>query len=752
MRTRYHRSWPSESFRSASWTELASAEGFNSRRSKHTEEVNDEDLKWAAIERLPTFDRMRKGMLRAMLDNGNIMHYQVDVTNLSFQDKKFLLENVLKFVDDDNEKFLRRLRDRINRVGIEIPKIEVRFENLSVEGDVYVGRRALPTLLNVTLNILESILGLFRLVPSKKRNIHILKDVSGIIKPSRLALLLGPPGAGKTTLLLTLAGKLDRVLKASGKITYCGHTLNEFVARRTCAYISQHDLHSGQMTVKETLDFSARCLGVGTRYQMLEELSRRERDAGIKPDHEIDAFMKATAISGQKTSLVTDYVLKILGLDICADIMVGDNMTRGISGGQKKRVTTGEMLVGPAKALIPISFMESAIWVILTYYTIGFAPSASRFFRQFLAYFGTHQMSISLYRLIGAVGRTHVIAGILNGLIYQLIYALGGFIVAKNNIKPWMTWGYYMSPMMYGQNALVMNEFLDKRWSEPNTDPRIDAPTVGKVLLKSRGFFIEDYWFWICIGALLGFAFLFNFLFVAALTYLNPLGDSKVFITDEDDKNKKSTSTQQIIREELVANPSIIFMDEPTSGLDARAAAIVMRTVAIEVIYNLIQAVIYTAVIYSMIGFEWKAGKLFSFYYFNMMCFIYYTMYGMMVVALSPSYHIATVASSFFLGLWNLFSGFVIPRTQIPIWWRWYYWASPNAWTIYGLVTSQLGDKNTQIEIPGAKSMRLKELIKESLGYDYHFLPVVAAVHVGWALLFLFVFAYAIKFLNFQKR
>lgn len=37
-------------------------------------------------------------------------------------------------------------------------------------------------------------------------------------------------------------------------------------------------------------------------------------------------------------------VFQILGLDICADIMVGDEMRRGISGGQKKRVTTGNQL------------------------------------------------------------------------------------------------------------------------------------------------------------------------------------------------------------------------------------------------------------------------------------------------------------------------------------------------------------------------------------------------------------------------
>lgn len=96
------------------------------------------------------------------------------------------------------------------------------------------------------------------------------------------------------------------------------------------------------MTVRETLDFSARCQGVGTRYDMLVELARREKEAGVFPEQEVDVYMKAIAVEGQEHSLVTDYIMKILGLDICANTMVGDNMHRGISGGQKKRVTTGE--------------------------------------------------------------------------------------------------------------------------------------------------------------------------------------------------------------------------------------------------------------------------------------------------------------------------------------------------------------------------------------------------------------------------
>lgn len=49
-------------------------------------------------------------------------------------------------------------------------------------------------------------------------------------------------------------------------MSYNGHELHEFVPQRTAAYISQHDLHIGEMTVRETLEFSARCQGVGSRY------------------------------------------------------------------------------------------------------------------------------------------------------------------------------------------------------------------------------------------------------------------------------------------------------------------------------------------------------------------------------------------------------------------------------------------------------------------------------------------------------
>lgn len=85
--------------------------------------------------------------------------------------------------------------------------------------------------------------------------------------------------------------------------------------------------------------------------------------------------------------------------------------------------------------------------------------------------------------------------------------------------------------------------------------------------------------------------------------------------------------------------------------------------VAIEVAYVAIQTFIYSLLVYSMIGFHWSGASFFWFYFFVYTCFLYFTLYGMMLVALTPNYQIAAISMSFFLGFWNLFSGFVIPRT-----------------------------------------------------------------------------------------
>nr|KAJ0191083.1 hypothetical protein LSAT_V11C800398230 [Lactuca sativa] len=80
---------------------------------------------------------------------------------------------------------------------------------------------------------------------------------------------------------------------------------------------------------------------------------------------------------------------------------------------------------------IPISVVESCIWILMTYYTIGFAPSVSRFFKQLLAYICVHQMALCLFRFLASLGRIQVVASALGTFTLLLVFVFGGFIVAK---------------------------------------------------------------------------------------------------------------------------------------------------------------------------------------------------------------------------------------------------------------------------------------------------------------------------------
>lgn len=111
-------------------------------------------------------------------------------------------------------------------------------------------------------------------------------------------------------------------------------------------------------------------------------------------------------------------------------------------------------------------------------------------------------------------------------------------------MKPWWEWGYWISPLTYGQNAISVNEFLGHSWRHVSFNfmnkkkklkiylinfirmftfqvPANSTESLGVLVLKARGVFTEPHWYWLGVAALIGYVFLFNFLFALALSYLN---------------------------------------------------------------------------------------------------------------------------------------------------------------------------------------------------------------------------------------
>lgn len=76
------------------------------------DEDDEEALKWASLEKLPTFDRLRKGLLFGSQGGGAS---EVDVHDLGYKERKKILDRLLNVADEDNEKLLLKLRQRVDR-------------------------------------------------------------------------------------------------------------------------------------------------------------------------------------------------------------------------------------------------------------------------------------------------------------------------------------------------------------------------------------------------------------------------------------------------------------------------------------------------------------------------------------------------------------------------------------------------------------------------------------------------------------
>ncbi|XP_068664037.1 ABC transporter G family member 25-like isoform X2 [Aristolochia californica] len=156
----------------------------------------------------------------------------------------------------------------------------------------------------------------------------VLNGVTGMVSPGEILAVLGPSGSGKSTLLNILAGRLQG--NHTGNVLANGQTFNKSVSRRT-GFVTQDDILYSHLTVKETLVFCS-------------------------------LLRLPMSLTTKEKTRVAESVIAELGLTKCENTIIGNSFIRGVSGGERKRVSIGhEILVNPSLLVLdePTSGLDS---------------------------------------------------------------------------------------------------------------------------------------------------------------------------------------------------------------------------------------------------------------------------------------------------------------------------------------------------------------------------------------------------------
>lgn len=218
----------------------------------------------------------------------------------------------------DLSKWLRRFVDQLQAEGVEARRTGVAFRNL----DVFGSGAALQ---------LQQTVGSFLLAPArlgellsfgKKQPKQILHGFEGLVKSGELLVVLGRPGSGCSTLLKTLCGELEGLeLGSNSVIHYNGIPLKQMQRefKGETVYNQEVDKHFPHLTVGQTLEFAA---SVRT------------------PSHRIQGMSRA-----EYCRYIAQVVMAAIGLSHTYNTKVGNDFIRGVSGGERKRVSLAEMVL-----------------------------------------------------------------------------------------------------------------------------------------------------------------------------------------------------------------------------------------------------------------------------------------------------------------------------------------------------------------------------------------------------------------------
>lgn len=268
-----------------------------------SEEVGDEEIVEAEVTRLA--QQLTRESTRFVDAENTFIDVKEESTlnphSPNFKARNWM-KNLLAITARDPERYPQR------QAGIS-------FRNLSVHG------YGSPT--DYQKDVFNSVLqigGLFRsMMGSGKQKIQILRDFDGLVKSGEMLVVLGRPGSGCSTFLKTLAGEMNGIHKdEKTQMNYQGisdKTMRDQF-RGEAIYTAETDVHFPQLTVGDTLKFAA--------------LARTPRNR--LPD----------VTREQHAQHMRDVVMAMLGLSHTINSRVGNDFVRGVSGGERKRVSIAE--------------------------------------------------------------------------------------------------------------------------------------------------------------------------------------------------------------------------------------------------------------------------------------------------------------------------------------------------------------------------------------------------------------------------
>lgn len=230
---------------------------------------------------------------------------------------------------EEINKLMSRMFGRTRQENSEEEKtrhVGVVFKHLTVKG-MGLGAALQPTVGESFLGLPRFLKNLItkgpRQVASKPPVRTIIDDFSGCVKPGEMLLVLGRPGAGCSTFLKVIGNQRFGYENIEGDVTYGGTDAKEMAKkyRSEVLYNPEEDLHYATLKVKDTLKFALKTRTPG-------KSSRKEGES--RGDY-VQEFLRV--------------VSKLFWIEHTMNTKVGNEFVRGVSGGEKKRVSIAEAMI-----------------------------------------------------------------------------------------------------------------------------------------------------------------------------------------------------------------------------------------------------------------------------------------------------------------------------------------------------------------------------------------------------------------------